>query len=379
MAGAGFAHGIVELAVEAFDGVRLLIEQRGNRIGRRDRRRRTTTARSPCIWAEGPAATSASSTITHVPSVPVTARATLKSRAGEKRVEILEARHQPRDFREALLDQLAVSVAQRDQRPVDVAATADLVGIRGVGPELELEAVVGQGGQPLDIVSRAPPLHRMHAAAVVADHPAERVVVVGRWIGAEGQAVRRRGVAQRIEDASGLHAREPRVGVDVDDVMEVAREVDAQRDVAALAGEAGPAAARDDRCVMLACDADRFDHLVAGARINDADRHLAVVRGVGRVERLGLIAEVDRGAKSSFEVRLERARRLGRVAVPFTQHLPVRRTRGEPRLAVHHTSSRTVSDASVSAVFIACGVPLASALAMCSACLVSIFGGSGGS
>ena len=54
------------------------------------------------------------------------------------------------------------------------------------------------------------------------------------------------------------------------------------------------------------------------------------------------------------------------------------RIRDASRASIH-TSSRTVSEASVSAVFIACGVPLASASAMCSACLASIFGGSGGS
>ena len=44
-----------------------------------------------------------------------------------------------------------------------------------------------------------------------------------------------------------------------------------------------------------------------------------------------------------------------------------------------YTSSRTVSEARVSAVSRACGVPLASAFAMLVACFNSIFGGIGGS
>ena len=117
--------------------------------------------------------------------------------------------------------------------------------------------------------------------------------------------------------------------------VQVAREIDAHGDVAALAGEAGPAAARDDRRVVRAADADRFDHFRAGARGDDGDRHLPVIGRVGRVERFRLRAEIRGGTEGALEIRLERTRRIRRIAVPFTQHLAVGCTRREPRLARH--------------------------------------------
>ena len=79
----------------------------------------------------------------------------------------------------------------------------------------------------------------------------------------------------------------------------------------------------------------------------------------------------DAGAKPGGQPQRQQRRHVGRLEA----RLGARRV----RLAAHHTSSRTVSEPSVSAVFIACGVPLARASAMCSACFASIFGGSGGS
>ena len=139
----------------------------------------------------------------------------------------------------------------------------------------------------------------MDAAAVVPDHATQRVVIVRCGIGAEGQPVRRGGVAQSVEDAAGLDPREPVFRIDLEDAVEIARKIDAERGVAALAGEAGPAAASDDRRIMLSSDPYRLNHLVTAARIDQTDRHLAVVGRIGRIERLGLRAEVDAPAKSA--------------------------------------------------------------------------------
>ena len=219
----------------------------------------------------------------------------------------------------------------------------------------------------------------MHAAAIVTDHSTQRVVVVGGRVRPEHQPMRPRRILEAIKDAARLHARGSRRRIDLDDVVQVPGEIDAHGDVAGLAGKARSSAPGNNRRVMFAADAYRFDHLVPRPGADDADRHLAVVRGVGRIERPRLRPEVHRCPKRAFEIAPQSLCRVSRVAVVFEQDLPVQRPRDEPRLCSHHTSSRTVSEPRVSAVFIACGVPLARASAMCSACFASIFGGSGGS
>src|SRR5207248_9059914 len=122
-------------------------------------------------------------------------------------------------------------------------------------------------------------LHRMPAAGVVAEHPAERAVRVRGRIRPEGEAMPLgRDAAQVVEDAARLYARDAAAGVDLEDVVEVLREVDQHRRVAALAGEARAAAAEDDRRPVLAADAVDLDELVQVAREDDAAWRDAGVR-----------------------------------------------------------------------------------------------------
>ena len=85
---------------------------------------------------------------------------------------------------------------------------------------------------------------------------------------------------------AGLHPREPPASESISRTRFMYFEKSmTHRDVAALAGEARAAAARQDRRAVRAADGDGRDHVVDVARDDDADRHLAIVRGVGRVER----------------------------------------------------------------------------------------------
>ena len=144
----------------------------------------------------------------------------------------------------------------------------------------------------------------MHAAGVVADHAAERVVVVGGGIGAEGQAVLRGFRAQVVEDAAGFDAGEAALGIDRDHAVEVLGEVDHDGGVAALAGEARAAAARQKRRIVTPADLHRLDDVLPRLRDDHPDRDLAVVRGVGGVERAAAVIEADlaveRGLKLLF-------------------------------------------------------------------------------
>src|SRR3546814_4513997 len=109
------------------------------------------------------------------------------------------------------LDLRAVAVYQTAQAPVDFAAAPvfdddalELDARRR--PRLPYLAVIGEDRHPLDIVGGAPRHHRMDTAAVVADHAAERVAAVGRRIGAEGQMVLLRRVAQRDRKSTRLNS-----------------------------------------------------------------------------------------------------------------------------------------------------------------------------
>ena len=125
---------------------------------------------------------------------------------------------------------------------------------------------------------------------------------MGGRIGPEGEAVLlARLPAQVVEHAPGLHAGEPPFGVDLEDVVEVLREVDQHRRVAALAGEARASAAQDDRRAVLAADPVDLDELVDVTRNDDADRRHPVVRRIRCVERAAAGVEanlsLDRGAE----------------------------------------------------------------------------------
>src|SRR4029079_9798868 len=112
-------------------------------------------------------------------------------------------------------------------------AAADAQPLAPVGENLELHEVV------CDTWPRAVELglHRVTAAGVVPEHAAERAIGVRGRVRPEGEAVLlARGVAEVVEDAARLHARDMALGVDLEDVVEVLREVDQHCRVAALAG-----------------------------------------------------------------------------------------------------------------------------------------------
>src|SRR5205807_5235452 len=120
-----------------------------------------------------------------------------------------------------------------------------------------------------------------------------------------------------------LDPREPALGVDLDDLVQVLGEVDDDGDVAALAGKTGAAAVRKNRRAVLAADAHRLDDVVGRARDDDADRQLPVVRAAGRIERAVARPETDLPLDGAAEVVLEatdvdvlgRSRRRGEAAV----------------------------------------------------------------
>ena len=141
----------------------------------------------------------------------------------------------------------------------------------------------------------------MHTARVIAEHPANRAATVRRRIGTKKKPVFFRLLVQVIEHEAGLDPRELFLRVDLEHAVHVFREIDDDRDVAALSGQARAAPTTGDGCAEFSAKSDNCNDVVAIARQGDADRDLPVVRAVGRVKRAIAIAKshftADRGTQ----------------------------------------------------------------------------------
>ena len=165
----------------------------------------------------------------------------VESVLGQQLIEI-EAGDAARDLRIARANEIGVAIANRFQARVNLAATS---AFRDDSRELffrgfadgHAHAVVREDVELLDVVDGFAGHQRVNAARVVADHSADRAVRVRRGIGTEGELVVLGGVAEIVEDDAGLHARVFRVGIELDDLVQVLRKVHDDGDVAALAGE----------------------------------------------------------------------------------------------------------------------------------------------
>jgi hypothetical protein len=101
----------------------------------------------------------------------------------------------------------------------------------------------------------------------------------------EGQVVFLGGVAQLIADDARLHACSLFLGVELDDLTHVLREVHDNRDVAALSVRAGAAAARENRRPVLVAGGDGLHDVFVVLRYDDPDRDLPVDRVIRGVKR----------------------------------------------------------------------------------------------
>ena len=216
---------------------------------------------------------------------------------GQELLEVVPG-HAARDVREAIADGLAVLVAQGAQVPVDLSAAApcrddgvELGGAGGADPDAQ--AVVGQHLQLLDVLGGAARHHRVRPTRVVADHAAQRAVVVGGGIGPEHELRLRGRSLQRVEDRARQHTRAAGDRIDLQHPVQVFADVDHHGDVAALAGQAGAAPAGQDGNAVAAADLDGGDQVVVVARDHHAVWHLAVVGGVCGIQGAAAVVEAD--------------------------------------------------------------------------------------
>ena len=150
----------------------------------------------------------------------------------------------------------------------------------------------------------------MRAARVVADHAADRAVRVGGRVRREGEVVRFGDGAQIIKHNARLHTREAGLGVEFEDLVHVAREVDDDGDIASLAGKPGAATAAEDRRVDLTSRRDCRLDIALVARKDYPDGDLAVVRRVGGVHRASARVEGDLATDGAAQLQLEAFRRI---------------------------------------------------------------------
>ena len=256
------------------------------------------------------------------------------------------ARNAPGDIRKAAADRIGVPLLKGFQPPIDFRARptlADdpLIVLAACCAETHSHAAIGHDVERVDMVGGRRPWsvelgqHRMHAARVVADHAAEGAPAVCPRIWTKRPPVCVRGIFQIVEDETWLYARLARRAIDLEHAIETLGRIDDDGGVAALAGDARARSARKDGRTMPVTDGDGIDDVVDRARDDDADRHLAVVRRVGGVERAIAGAEPHLGVRRGAEVGLQGPAKAGHYRLVVSAF---RRTRG-----VHRTSNGVAS------------------------------------
>ena len=200
------------------------------------------------------------------------------------------------------------AVAQVAQVAVDPALGAGAArgGVQGGVVHRAADVHAGPVGEQdvegADVVDGLAPRHRVRAARVVADHPAEGAAIVRRRVRTEREAVRAGGVAQVVEHRAGLDAGGAGVRVDLQHAVHVAVEVDDDGLVGRLPADARPGAQGQQRHAVAARDLHRALDVVGVDGLHDAERDVAVVRRVRRPHRAGGGVEPDRAAHRPGEL-----------------------------------------------------------------------------
>src|SRR6266581_6465325 len=120
----------------------------------------------------------------------------------------------------------------------------------------------------------------MDAAGVVANHSSQSAMGVGGGIGSKGEVVLFSGVAQNIEDHSGLHPGAFLFRIKLQNFGHVLGKIQHYGDVATLPCQAGSASASEHRSSLLAAGGDSRDYVLFIARDNNSNRQLSVVGSI---------------------------------------------------------------------------------------------------
>ncbi len=215
-------------------------------------------------------------------------------------------------------DQCGVALAELGQAAIDAAR---LTGLPRAGGQLiragradgELGAAVADDREVPDVVHGLAPGHRVRAAGVVADHPAQRAAAVRGRVGPEGETVRGGRGAQVVEHHSRLHPGDGLLRVDAQHGPQMPGEVDDHGLVDGLPADAGGRSARQHGHVVLPAHLERGQHVVVVRGLNDPDRDVPVVGRVRGEHGPAGGVEAHLAADPRGQVSGERAGRLGHV------------------------------------------------------------------
>jgi hypothetical protein len=219
--------------------------------------------------------------------------------------------------------------ALREQR-ADLAVEPALgpVALIGRAPFLLRERAEGHGrpvgqeaAQGAHVVDHVAVEDRVRPGGVVGNHAAEGGAVRRRGVGAHHEAVLGGRAVEVVQHDARFDARGPRLGIDVDDLAHVAREVDHQRRPDGLPGQCRAAAAREHRHVEALAGPEGGLHVGARPGQEHGDGRDLVHARVGGVKRARHLV----GAQVAFDALGER---VGEVAVVRGQRLGRRRRGG---------------------------------------------------
>src|SRR5215207_8918745 len=107
---------------------------------------------------------------------------------------------------------------------------------------------------------------------------------MGGRIRPEGEVVLLRRMAQVVEHAARLDSGELPLRIDLEYLVHVLGKIHHHGNVAALAGETGPAAASQKWCSMASRRCNRVNHVIGVSGYDHADRHLAVVGAIRGIQ-----------------------------------------------------------------------------------------------
>ena len=131
----------------------------------------------------------------------------------------------------------------------------------------------------------------MHAAGVIADHPAKIAVLMRGRIRTKRQVVLIGTIAQVVQRHSRLHPRILFLRIDLQNLVQVLGEINHNGNIAALPGKACAAAPGQNRRAIFAGQRHRLNYILDCFRNDHADGHLAVVGAVRGIECAAAVVE----------------------------------------------------------------------------------------
>jgi hypothetical protein len=131
----------------------------------------------------------------------------------------------------------------------------------------------------------------MNSAGIISNHAAKSAAVMGCGIRAKGKAIGFCGILKIVENHTGLNASNFSYRIDFEDFVEVFREIENDRDIAALTGKARPGTPSQNRRAVFSANLDSTEDIFGVLGDDDANGDLAVIGGIRRIKGAASVVE----------------------------------------------------------------------------------------